>query len=79
MTKTNYKRGDVVNGTAKYSSWNGIGLGNTNYWYYIYEVVEVEELERFGAPAQLLTVNIKSSSSGKYTDQGVKRWGTQLF
>lgn len=47
-------------------------------WKNVYEVLAVENANRFGKPDQLLTVKI-TTTNGFVVDHKVKRWSGQLF
>lgn len=67
----NFKVGDMVMGEDVY--WCG-----GNAWKNVYEVLAVENANRFGKPDQLLTVKI-TTTDGFVVDHKVKRWSGQLF
>lgn len=67
----NFKVGDIVMGKDVYRFG-----GNT--WMNLYEVLAVENANRFGKPDQLLTVKI-TTTNGAVVDHKVKRWSGQLF
>jgi hypothetical protein len=69
--KTNYKVGDKFIGKDIYRSG-----GRT--WMHVYDVLDVEDLPRFGKPDQLLTVKI-TTTDGDVVDQKTKRWSSQIF
>jgi hypothetical protein len=67
-----YKVGDYVLGDGSVQP-SAKGL-------YTYEVLEVEQRERFGKPSQLLTVNIYANTlDGRKFVEKSRRWSTQLF
>lgn len=71
-TTPTYKVGDYVLGDGSVRPGT-IGL-------YTYEVLEVENLERFGKPSQLLTVNKYANTlEGRSFVGKERRWSTQLF
>ena len=71
-TTTKYKVGDYVLGDGSVRP-SATGL-------YTYEVLEVEECDRFGKPSQLLTVNKYANTlDGKSFVEKERRWSTQLF
>lgn len=63
--------GDTIMGKELYT------FGGSS-WFHLYNVLEVEDRERFGKPNQLLTVKI-TTSDGKVVDEKTKRWANQLF
>ncbi len=67
----NFKVGDVLMGKDVYQFG-----GDT--WMYVYEVLAVENANRFGKPDQLLTVKI-TTTNGFVVDHKVRRWSGQLF
>ena len=67
----NFKVGDMVMGKDVYRFG-----GDT--WMNVYEVLAVENANRFGKPDQLLTVKI-TTTNGFVVDHKVRRWSGQLF
>jgi hypothetical protein len=63
--------GDIIAGKEIYSF-----QGST--WINLYEILGIEEKNRFGKPAKLLCVKI-TTSQGKVVDEKTYRWDTQLF
>jgi hypothetical protein len=47
--------------------------------FYVYEVLEIKETTRFGAPDQLLTVKITTTEPGSTYSETTKRWTGQLL
>jgi len=47
-------------------------------WMNVYEVLAIENANRFGKPDQLLTVKI-TTTNGFVVDHKVRRWSGQLF
>jgi hypothetical protein len=66
-----YNVGDVVVGRG-----NGGLVGG---FHYVYEVIAVEEKERFGSPDQLLTVRVTTTNPNSKFVETSKRWSGQLF
>jgi len=73
LSKTHtYKVGDYISGDGSVRP-SSTGL-------YTYEVLKVENLERFGKPSQLLTVNTYANTfKGRSFVEKERRWSTQLF
>jgi len=67
----NFKVGDMVMGKDVYRFG-----GDT--WMNVYEVLAIENANRFGKPDQLLTVKI-TTTNGFVVDHKVRRWSGQLF
>jgi hypothetical protein len=63
--------GDTIAGKQIYS-FQGLK------WINFYEILSIEEKNRFGKPAKLLCVKI-TTSKGTTVDEKTYRWDTQLF
>lgn len=63
--------GDIITGKNTYSF-----QGST--WINLYEILGIEEKNRFGKPEKLLCVKITTSEGG-VVDEKTYRWSTQLF
>ena len=63
--------GDIITGKNTYSF-----QGST--WINLYEILGIEEKNRFGKPEKLLCVKITTSEGG-VVDKKTYRWSTQLF
>ena len=63
--------GDIIAGKHTYSF-----QGST--WINLYEILGIEEKNRFGKPEKLLCVKITTSEGG-VVDEKPYRWSTQLF
>lgn len=67
----NFKIGDMVMGKRVHQ------FGTTT-WMNVYEILAVENANRFSKPDQLLTVKI-TTTNGKLVEDKTKRWTDQLF